>query len=631
MPHHSPASRLALTLTIAAGCLVAAAAPAHAAGCVAAYDAAGHVLTIDGCTADPDASVTATISRTVAGAIQLDGQAIAGGPTVTNTDEISYSGADGASDEITIDMTDGEFAPGHTPEIVSKNEIELTIDGGTGGINFLTLLGDDARSDAIGVGASGIDFTDDGDSDISRANLTGRLVVDGQGGDDSLAGMIAGASRSSAPLELRGGSGDDDLRGGLSNDALEGGPGFDSITDSRAGGFTLGQAILTGHGTDTLESIESATLTGDAGPDTIDASAFDGTVTLGGFGGNDTLRGGAGDDALHGYEDDDVLDGGPGTDAVHGFFAGDAALTDGAMSGAGSDSLASIERATLYGSDAGETLDASGFSGDVTMLAGGGLDTLLGGPGHDRLYGGDGADELRGGLGSDVLDAGAGDDRTFSDDGVSEEVQCGAGADAALADTVDGLQGCEQIDRGGAASQPDPVGDPGGSAQPGQPGGPGSPSEPAPPVVEPAPPAVATPDAVAPSLSRLSLARRTFRAAPRGAALASASVGTAVRFTLSERAGVTLRIRRAAPGRRAGGACRAPDAGNRSKPPCTRYMRLRGSLTYSGVAGANRVLLRGRLGRRALPPGRYRLVARAGDAAGNRSAARRAEFRIVNG
>ena len=322
-------------------------------------------------------------------------------------------------------------------------------------------------SDLIGVGAYGIDLNGDNDNDIERANVTGRLLVDGQAGDDSITGMMAGWGPSGAPLELRGGSGDDVLRGGLSNDLLKGGTGFDSISDSRSGGFTLSQTILTGHGTDTLESIEAATLTGDIGPDTIDASAFNGSVLLDGLQGNDTLRGGSGHDDLRGYVDDDIVDGGPGTDTLHEIVAGDATLTDSAMSGAGSDSLASIERATLNGSSADQTFDASGFSGNVTIVAAGGLDTLLGGPGHDSLHGGDGADELRGGLGYDVFHAGEGDDRTFSDDGVSEDIYCGAGEDVATADALDGVAACEQIDRGGAPSQPDPVDeDPGDSSQP---------------------------------------------------------------------------------------------------------------------------------------------------------------------
>jgi hypothetical protein len=56
---------------------------------------------------------------------------------------------------------------------------------------------------------------------------------------------------------------------------------------------------------------------------------------------------------------------------------------------------------------------------------------------------------------------------------------------------------------------------------------------------------------------------------------------------------------------------------------------LRGTLTHAGLAGPNKLVLRGRLGRRALAPGRYRLVALATDAVGNRSAPMRTSFRIV--
>ena len=54
-----------------------------------------------------------------------------------------------------------------------------------------------------------------------------------------------------------------------------------------------------------------------------------------------------------------------------------------------------------------------------------------------------------------------------------------------------------------------------------------------------------------------------------------------------------------------------------------------GTLRRSGVAGANRVRFSGRIGRRALARGRYRLVVRATDAAGNRSATQSRTFRIV--
>ena len=54
-----------------------------------------------------------------------------------------------------------------------------------------------------------------------------------------------------------------------------------------------------------------------------------------------------------------------------------------------------------------------------------------------------------------------------------------------------------------------------------------------------------------------------------------------------------------------------------------------GVLRRSAVAGANRVRFSGRIGRRALRPGRHRIVARARDAAGRTSAPRRVRFRIA--
>ena len=585
--------RPALTLAIAVACLATAAGTAHAAGCAANYAAATHVLTVDSCGHDPDAPVIAKISRTPAGSILLDDQAIPGGPTVTNTDTIVYAGDASESDEITLDMSSGQFRPGHTPELIGGSEIELTIDGGAGATNFLTLLGDATEGDAIKVGVAGIDIGGDGDKDLTPANVTGMLRIDGQGGRDHIRGAgFQGYGPSTARLEIRGGADNDLLGGGEGADHLLGGAGKDSVIED-GNGFVLTDTSLIGNGNDTLASIEYASLSGNTGPDVIDASAFSGAVGLVGFAGNDTLIGAAGDDSLRGHVGDDFIDGGPGTDSVGESVYGDAVLTDSSMTAIGTDSLVSIERANLFGSAQDQTFDASGFSGATWMMTSGGADSLIGGSGDDKLEGGEGPDDLVGGAGVDAFYAGAGDDRAFGDDGTSEQVDCGDGADAAVADQLDGLLDCEQIDRGGTASPPGEPGEPGEPSEPGQPGTPGA-------------------DATAPVLSPLALARRKLGA---------------VRFTLSERATVALRIERAGPGRRAGGRCRAPSARNRAKPRCTRLHRLRPILTHEGVQGPNRVPLRGRLGR-ALRPGRYRLVVTATDAAGNRSDARRATFRI---
>jgi hypothetical protein len=119
------------------------------------------------------------------------------------------------------------------------------------------------------------------------------------------------------------------------------------------------------------------------------------------------------------------------------------------------------------------------------------------------------------------------------------------------------------------------------------------------------------PDTRAPLVSR-------FRAAPSVFAVARARTplaprlarGTRFRFTLSEAASVTLKIQRAVSGRR------------------THY-RTRGALSRSAKRGPNIVRFGGRLGKRALRPGRYRVRITATDAADNRSAPRIARFRIA--
>ena len=86
--------------------------------------------------------------------------------------------------------------------------------------------------------------------------------------------------------------------------------------------------------------------------------------------------------------------------------------------------------------------------------------------------------------------------------------------------------------------------------------------------------------------------------------------GTRFRYTLSEPARVTLRIQRGRAGR---------------------GYRTLAKLTRNAASGTDRVRFTGRLGKRALRPGRYRALLTATDAAGNRSARRTTRFRIVRG
>jgi hypothetical protein len=121
------------------------------------------------------------------------------------------------------------------------------------------------------------------------------------------------------------------------------------------------------------------------------------------------------------------------------------------------------------------------------------------------------------------------------------------------------------------------------------------------------PPVTPVLDTIAPAIATFRLSPSVFRAARSGPAL-SALVGTHISVALSEAATVTFRVSRLVAGR---------------------WVRKRGRIVRELAPGTTRLRYRGRLAGRALPPGRYRLLVRARDAAGNLSSRRRAPFLIV--
>jgi hypothetical protein len=133
------------------------------------------------------------------------------------------------------------------------------------------------------------------------------------------------------------------------------------------------------------------------------------------------------------------------------------------------------------------------------------------------------------------------------------------------------------------------------------------------------------------SLFSLKLTPTVFAAAARGGSVQAtarkrrAPIGTTVTFRLGEAATARFKVQRPRPGRRAGGRCVKPTKRNRRAPKCTRYVPLRGSFSVPGGVGENRFRFTGRLRKRKLPPGRYRLV---GNVPGGQRAAK---FRIVRG
>jgi Ca2+-binding RTX toxin-like protein len=87
----------------------------------------------------------------------------------------------------------------------------------------------------------------------------------------------------------------------------------------------------------------------------------------------------------------------------------------------------------------------AGGGHDDTIFGLGGNDTLLGGAGDDVIYGGAGNDSITGGAGADRLYGGDGSDTIYAVDDERDIIDCGAGNDRAVVDSVDKTVNCEVV------------------------------------------------------------------------------------------------------------------------------------------------------------------------------------------
>ncbi|MTD44460.1 hypothetical protein GKE82_09190 [Conexibacter sp. W3-3-2] len=312
------------------------------------------------------------------------------------------------------------------------------------------------------------------------------------------------------------------------------------------------------------------------------------------------------------------------------------------------------ENENVLGGSSTDTI--TGGDGPNRIEGGDGGDTLSGRGGDDTLLGGPGTDTLTGGTGTDTLLGDAGDDTLESRDGSADTVDCGAGIDTARVDNVDTTVNCESVEvtivptPQGNGTSPGPTGGStstptGGSASTPTTGGPGT-----------------VPDTTAPSLTALRLSRRTFATGADATAVAAAvRETTQVSWRLSEPAVVTLTVARTRPGIRLRAAATSPCSPRTGRRVATvrrqiarlaavrrltgtartrraaALLRQRactvattaGTLRRTATAGPSTYTFTGRIGRRALPRGSYRLTAVAQDAAGNRSAPVTTTFRIA--
>lgn len=301
----------------------------------------------------------------------------------------------------------------------------------------------------------------------ATAFTLGPVTLDGGDGNDSLLGgssndaLLGGAGDDALTGNagndvLRGGAGGDRMRGGLGDDVLDGGTESDRILEAEDVDFVLSNTRLIGAGTDTLVSVELATLDGGVSANRLDASGFTGAAVLRGGVGDDTLIGGFGSDSLRGGEGNDSLTGGLGNDTIVGDAGTDTlvesanvsmTLTRTSLTGLGTDSLQSLERASLTAGTGNNRLDAAAFGGGVTLNGGSGADTiigsafadiLLGGAGNDVILGGDGNDSILGQGHNDAINGGGGNDTIAGGDGV-DSINGDIGADTIRRDLLDAV------------------------------------------------------------------------------------------------------------------------------------------------------------------------------------------------
>lgn len=631
-----------------------------------------------------DDTLTAGSSDTVDGADGADtlnggasSQTLIGG----NGDDVFTDAGGGSS--MAGDAGDDTMTGGSGSDAILGGADNDTIDAG--GQNDLSVdggPGDDAIAGGGGndilKGGAGADVLHGGTEDDTLRGEAGPDQVFGDGGADT-ATYSERQSFEAVVVKLDTGAGSDqdgggpDLLAGIkdfvdpSTENVEGGAGGDTITGDGGPNVLKGNAQfdhLNGlGGADTLDAGPAGgTLDGGPGADTLAGTAqlgvdiasyatraasepvevdlADALGTDGAPGENDTLaatidgvEGGAGDDRIVlanqnggsavGNGGSDTLIGSPAIDLLKG---GDG--NDTITPGAGADQVvgeAGTDTVSYADAPGPVALDFSGpgadgpvaepdtFVGTVERAVGGAFaDTLTADATTLSLDGAGGNDTITGGALPNDLLGGGGDDELEARGGAADTLACGTGTDGFFADS-----GTDTVAADCETDHAAPGGGGGGGTGGGGTGGGGTGG------------GGTVTTRRAPVLSALSLSRRQFTVGRAATAISAARTraGTTIRFRLSEAARVTLAVDRLAAGRRSGRRCVALRRALARAKRCVRTARA-GALTRAAAAGASAVPFSGRIGRRALAPGRYRLTASAVDADGDRARAVSATFTV---
>jgi Ca2+-binding RTX toxin-like protein len=368
--------------------------------------------------------------------------------TDSSTDTLDASSD---TDGVTIDLSTGTVS-GVAGSIVSVSQFEII----TGGSSADTLTGNDsdnvidggASNDTINggaghdslVGGSGNDSLIGGLGNDTLAGGTGNDSLDGGGGTD----LVDYSTYSPITFNTAAGT----VFDGTSTDSTSGIENLiassstpdiiDASGESTGVTINLSTGIASGltSGVTTISNFEN--ITGGTGGDTLTGDSSSNVINAGA--GNDVIDGGTGNDTFIETSSNgaDTIDGGSGTDSVNY----DDNVTTTALSLDLSTGLATRSTQTDYlnniesviGTDStadsltasndtdGVTIDllngtASGVASGITSFSqfenatgGSGNDTLIGNASANIFSGGAGDDSLSGGAGNDSLTGGAGTD-----------------------------------------------------------------------------------------------------------------------------------------------------------------------------------------------------------------------------
>jgi Ca2+-binding RTX toxin-like protein len=361
---------------------------------------------------------------------------------LSDTSEVVITGAD-QDDKLTVDFstpfsvpdgitfTDSSPGDSDTLEVIgTANEWNIigSNEGNVGGAEFMGI-------ENLTGGADTDTYVFEGGGSIDG-------VIDGGEGADTLAGADAAntwelTDTNAGALNGQAFAGIENLTGGSGNDTIVGPDvdttwiidgtnagsiggvsftGFENLTGGAgedtfvfADGGSISGVIDGGGGTNTLDysaytadvtvDLEAGTATGTGGVSNIqNVTGGEGSDTLAGDSAANILIGGAGDDMLTGGAGADTVDGGAGSDTLTEQRDADFTLrdTDLTIGLEGMDILAGIEQADFTAGVSANTLDASAFTGFVTLAGQEGDDILIAGLGIGTFDGGTGSDKLVG-------------------------------------------------------------------------------------------------------------------------------------------------------------------------------------------------------------------------------------------